>query len=536
MIDPYRKWLGIAPEYRPPTPHQLLGLSPEERDPEVIETAARRQSAFVKSFQAGEHGALARKLLGEIAEARRTLLARLTDPDTEGAGYALAASAPAAAPQLKASGARKKTAGAPTNSVPSRSSDDSSSRAATWTLPVAICGTVVAVGVGVVLYLKSGRDASPLALNSTAASANPSVASSTRSSAAPSNPPAASSTTAPPPKASVAAGPPASSAPKKESEKSAAPAPAYIPPTSGVAASGATAGGIMKPPFGPFGAAPPPNASADVGRVDIAGMKDDSNVGPGGVKFGDPCETWRYVKWEPGVLVRVGAGRFLVARSGASRGEWFPEESVRFPSVPDDASRWILASVAALERGERLDNVCRRLALAEPVDEIRPRVAAALHKSLRTVRRMDDDLAAALLAWCTEETRDLLIERARTATFSDREAVRALASFPAAATASALCDLMDNIHVKHEAASSLKKLGPVAEPSVIRLLRHDRSDVRKAAVEILLVIGTEKCESSLRSLIGRDKVLGPQAKIALGEINARNAAARAEKKKAKEKK
>lgn len=39
MFDPYRKWLGIPPECRPPTHYQLLGIAPDERDLEVIDAA-----------------------------------------------------------------------------------------------------------------------------------------------------------------------------------------------------------------------------------------------------------------------------------------------------------------------------------------------------------------------------------------------------------------------------------------------------------------------------------------------------------------
>ena len=43
MFDPYHKWLAIAKDQRPPTYYQLLGISPHEADPEVIEEAAIRR-------------------------------------------------------------------------------------------------------------------------------------------------------------------------------------------------------------------------------------------------------------------------------------------------------------------------------------------------------------------------------------------------------------------------------------------------------------------------------------------------------------
>jgi len=52
-FDPYHKWLGIPKNLRPPTYYQLLGLSNLERDPEVIEEAAIRQSSHLRSYQLG---------------------------------------------------------------------------------------------------------------------------------------------------------------------------------------------------------------------------------------------------------------------------------------------------------------------------------------------------------------------------------------------------------------------------------------------------------------------------------------------------
>jgi hypothetical protein len=75
-FDPYHRWLGISPGQRPPTHYQLLGISPEEEDLEVIHAAALRQSAYVRNFQSGPHADLAARVLSELAEAR----AALTDP------------------------------------------------------------------------------------------------------------------------------------------------------------------------------------------------------------------------------------------------------------------------------------------------------------------------------------------------------------------------------------------------------------------------------------------------------------------------
>ena len=73
MFDPYRRWLGIPEGQRPPTYYQLLGIARDESDPEVIASAALRQAAFVRNFQAGEHAAVCARVLGELALARAAL-------------------------------------------------------------------------------------------------------------------------------------------------------------------------------------------------------------------------------------------------------------------------------------------------------------------------------------------------------------------------------------------------------------------------------------------------------------------------------
>lgn len=74
MFDPYRKWLGIPEDQRPPTHYQLLGISPDEKDLDVIEAAMLRQSSFVRNFQTGAHAEDASRVLTEIAAARLCLV------------------------------------------------------------------------------------------------------------------------------------------------------------------------------------------------------------------------------------------------------------------------------------------------------------------------------------------------------------------------------------------------------------------------------------------------------------------------------
>ena len=51
--DPYHKWLGIPPEEQPANHYRLLGVPQFESDADVIETAAERQTGFLRTFQTG---------------------------------------------------------------------------------------------------------------------------------------------------------------------------------------------------------------------------------------------------------------------------------------------------------------------------------------------------------------------------------------------------------------------------------------------------------------------------------------------------
>lgn len=73
-FDSYHKWLGIPPDQQPPHYYQLLGISVNELDTEVIQTAAQRQRASIEDHLHGAHHREASQLIYEIEEAELTLL------------------------------------------------------------------------------------------------------------------------------------------------------------------------------------------------------------------------------------------------------------------------------------------------------------------------------------------------------------------------------------------------------------------------------------------------------------------------------
>lgn len=74
MFDPYRQWLGIPTSKQPPTYYQLLGISPREDDPDVIENAAERQRDLLNRHREGSQAAVCARLADEIDAARDTLI------------------------------------------------------------------------------------------------------------------------------------------------------------------------------------------------------------------------------------------------------------------------------------------------------------------------------------------------------------------------------------------------------------------------------------------------------------------------------
>src|SRR6185437_2523360 len=73
-FDPYHKWLGIPPAEQPANHYRLLAINLFEDDPDVIENAADRQMAHVRTFHSGPHSAESQKLLNELSAAKLDLL------------------------------------------------------------------------------------------------------------------------------------------------------------------------------------------------------------------------------------------------------------------------------------------------------------------------------------------------------------------------------------------------------------------------------------------------------------------------------
>jgi hypothetical protein len=96
----YHVWLGIPANEQPPNHYRLLGIAVFETDLDVIDHAADRQMAHVRTFQSGRHQALSQQILNELANARLCLLSPQRKAEYDEQLRARLGSVPKASPVL----------------------------------------------------------------------------------------------------------------------------------------------------------------------------------------------------------------------------------------------------------------------------------------------------------------------------------------------------------------------------------------------------------------------------------------------------
>ena len=73
-FNPYRKWLGIPKNRMPANHYDILGVSLNEEDPEVIRTAAEQRRSYVEQQRGLGHDKAVKKILYQLDEAEMTLV------------------------------------------------------------------------------------------------------------------------------------------------------------------------------------------------------------------------------------------------------------------------------------------------------------------------------------------------------------------------------------------------------------------------------------------------------------------------------
>lgn len=477
MFDPYHKWLGIPPGKRPPTWYQLLAISETEKDRDVIEAAAVRQSAYVRNFQKGPNGDHATKLLAEISEARGVITdsarRKAYDEKLESERPKPKPAAPAArpaaaqavivraAPVPKAAPAKAKVA----------ASGRTSKTAVSIPILVGIIG-VVAVATGVGVYL------------ATRGSGNQSVASNNATEAKNKETPL-TPTSAPPAKTKEENSKPFPwdevkiDRPHPGPKSNPGPPPGFGqppnfgPPRGFVPPPGFVRGPQIKPPNGPNKDAAP-NAGA---------RPDDASK--------DPAKT--------------------------QRADAKPPKRTKLPQE-EDLDDFIdqMRTGGYFER----DKAAKRLALMKVDGDKHEEVAKLLNDLLVFEQHLPDGVYDAAAVWANDETVKIIADKLAARPWVDRNAIRAAGRMKNSRLVQPLCTLLENFFNWEDATRALLQMGPVAEDRVRALLTHRDPKMRAQVCKILSSIGTEKSLPALRRAAG-EKATSTAAKAAIGEINER---------------
>lgn len=189
-----------------------------------------------------------------------------------------------------------------------------------------------------------------------------------------------------------------------------------------------------------------------------------------------------------------------------------------------------VAEAIAILEGE--DNFSIRQALAvlakASADDRREKVAAALEGLLDSGNPViyERELAGALKVWATNRTLVKLLPLLEENSFASARHL-AMDVFAELKDPRSVYPIVQWILLDTRAASSaLSKMGPVAEPEVLKLLGNPNPIARRAAASILEAVGTVK---SVRPLMAatqdRDMIVAETAKISLAAVRERLAAA-----------
>jgi hypothetical protein len=152
----------------------------------------------------------------------------------------------------------------------------------------------------------------------------------------------------------------------------------------------------------------------------------------------------------------------------------------------------------------------------EPVPERQAKVAALLRKALEDPKVWNWEPAPrAFIVWMTPEYLSTLAKLAEHPNEWVRlDAVEKLGDYPSALAVAALIKALPR-HPR-AAEDALKRIGAVAEPALVDLLRSGDREMQRTACRVLSYVGTRQCTSELEKLAAEgDEELKLEAKKAL---------------------
>jgi hypothetical protein len=466
MFDPYHKWLGIPTGKRPPNHYQLLAIAESEKDRDVIDAAAVRQSAYVRNFQKGPNADEAARILSEIADARSVL----TDPvrrRTYDERLAAERPAPKAVVAVRptvvpAQAVIVKAAPPP---KPPRTPKRKSSKGVPVPILVGIVGVVAAASaLGVYLATRGNDDASlssndkpPVERNPNEnAQAPPVVQQQIPQDVPPPNPFQGAQNI---PGRQNIPGPPQGMMPNPGRP------PNFGPPNFGPP-------GLFRPPIG---GPPAPNPGAGGKQAPPKG-KGDEDLAPPEKKKKSHRER---VEGIDDAIVRIAdGGHFEI----------------------DAAAKYLI--------------LC-------PIDPKRKDEVAKVLNEAMMGEHLPESIYEAGAKWANDDTVKIFVDKLSARPWVERGVIKASGRIPNSEIALKLCYLLENFFNWEEATRALQQIGPVAEQHVRTLLtQHRDPKMRAQACLILASIGTERSLPALKKASG-EKATALNAKAAMVEINER---------------
>ncbi|HQU42098.1 MAG TPA: trypsin-like peptidase domain-containing protein [Pirellulales bacterium] len=151
------------------------------------------------------------------------------------------------------------------------------------------------------------------------------------------------------------------------------------------------------------------------------------------------------------------------------------------------------------ERLKPLDSLARM----QPIDQRRAQVTKAAEPLMRDGNFAVRDKAIQIMGrWGTKETVPVLLKMLEQLDSGIRhKTIEALGEIADPSAAKQVAALVPEQSDRHAAVAALKKMGHVAEPAVIDLLKHRDSQVRYQACQILEAIGGPKSVAAIKRLL-----------------------------------
>jgi hypothetical protein len=151
---------------------------------------------------------------------------------------------------------------------------------------------------------------------------------------------------------------------------------------------------------------------------------------------------------------------------------------------------------------EVMQAAAKRLQKVQPVENPKEICLALCQAYKNTNGQVQADVFGALKPWITSDAEQTVIEASKSKNYRiEREATSMLRGFKTADSAKAAA--MRLLEHDFEAQAVLKAIGPVAEPTVLLLLKDNNQLVRSHAAEVLAEIGTKKCLPHLNDALSK---------------------------------